>query len=357
MPNHEIHENLSHLKISEIDEVILLYEGGVKVVEIAETYHINLQFGSLAPLLPAKILNIKCPHCNIPMNQKRSRSVAPPIYCPECGHIEGVCNCKNCTKERYEARNAVRNMVLGSQSVKHIESISITHWVYLTAFMAGGHIGGGITKPLEQFNIAPTGLNPLFSNHVIIEELYMHGIISVSDKSSIYAFPELKEGEKPSFYVDKVYFKINASLTTHSNNPEEVLELWRRVAASEVLEYIEFQIRRVNQTFSYSYSVEKDVFRLLDEFSTAQIFSMVWSSTNYSTRCFSERRLKRKDFTTHLMKACKRYADRAISEGWEVKSFNRCKQLPQSEIGKIFYNKVLGIGAKGFNLTPSSFNA
>ena len=344
MSNPQIHENLSHLTKQEIEEVTHLYEDGVKVKEIADTYNINLQYGSLAPLLPPEVMDDKCPHCNIPMQQKRSRGTKSPVYCPECQHLdERYCSCKNCNQNRLEAGNAVRDLVLDVQKTDPltIDDLSPVQRLYLHALLNTGHVDNGLIKPLSSIQNRLTPDNSILNDRKILEELYFEEIIHVSEKSPLNAFPEDHKG---SFYTNKVYWQCNVPDIVMTKDfhiqPEDVHGIWRKIAGAEVLEYFIYQIGQVKQTFTPDDSIEKAISTMLRDFSTGQIYSIIWSSINYSTRCYAEGWLKQKDFTSHVIKACKRYAKRALSEGWTVKTFNRCKQLPQSEVSKIC-NQVL----------------
>jgi hypothetical protein len=327
-----IHENLKHLSGSEITEIINLYEKGVKVREIADLYDIQLQHGSLVPLLPPKILDETCPYCQVQMQQKVSRDSTTP-YCPECLHtISWSCKCKNCLDVIEEKRKSVRDSVLDVQFQTPSKPESLVHWLYQQTLLKG-HIGNGVIKPLEQLNVKLAPESPILDDIQIAQVLYSYGITTISDKSTLSAFPS--ECDTPTFYINKVYFQTNASDSLPAFTMEELERIRKFIAASEVIEYIGYQIKKVGHDFDYSDTVVNTVYAMLDSFSSTQIFSIVWSSINYSTRCYSERWLKRKDFTSHLMKSCKRYAERALNEGWTVKSFDRPKALPQSVISQL----------------------
>lgn len=346
-----IHENLSHLNTEEINQVIQLYKAGNKVSDIADQYNITLQHGSLSPLLPHKVLDKLCPHCQIPMQQKRSRGTKPPVYCPSCNHEDvKYCRCKNCNQKRLQTGNAVRDLVLNVQKTDPINAISPVHRLYLTALLNTAHITEGLIQPLSSSQKRLTPNNSILNDRQIVEELYFEGIIHVSDKSTLNAFPE---EEKGSFYTNKVYWQSNVTdfLMTQdfTIQPEDAIMLWRSIAGAEVMEYLIYQIGEVRQTFTPDASVTEAIYSFLNTFSVGQIYSIIWSSINYSNRFYTEGRLTRKDFTSHVIKACQRYAERAIAEGWMVKTFNRCKQLPQSEVSKTL-NQMLDID--GFSVLP-----
>jgi hypothetical protein len=344
MSNREIHENLSHLTLSEIDEVIGLYEEGVKVYEIADLYNIKLQHGSLAPLLPPKILSELCPYCGVPLFKKVSR-LNSSIYCPVCLHQPTKsCTCDNCTKAGEDSRKTVRELVLSLQSTP-VQPTSLIQWLYLKTLFNAGHIGDGVIKPLNEMGVKLTPGNPILNDIMIAKSLYENRVVQISDRSSIYGFPREDECDTPSFYIPKVCFRSNIDMQLPDYDEQELEELYKLIAASEVLEYIEYQVGKVSQKFSYSDVIRERVYSLLDNFSTSQIFSIVWSSVNYSVRCHSEGWLKRKNFTTHLLKSCNRYGQRAITEGWTVKSFERCKFLPQSLVSQLLDGML---GKSGF---------
>lgn len=52
--------------------------------------------------------------------------------------------------------------------------------------------------------------------------------------------------------------------------------------------------------------------------------------------------------------ACTRYAERAKDNGWNLTSYNRIKDLPQSTLSWFYFYRVLDIGNMGFTVPPTS---
>lgn len=91
---------------------------------------------------------------------------------------------------------------------------------------------------------------------------------------------------------------------------------------------------------------------LLNNFSTSQIYGIIWSGVTSATRYLQEGNITRRQATNSVITNCQRYGEKALLENWNVKHFNRTKNCQQSVISKYFFNRVMQIGDAGFTEIP-----
>ena len=200
----------------------------------------------------------------------------------------------------------------------------------------------------------------MFSNKIIIIDP-IH-----SDLNSFV----LEHEEFPRiFYRYKACFELNLLMPPDKKkfiqeilkpsiyNPEHEVEashLWRQIAVEECIEYLLYNIKEVNFDFSPGEKTYTVLDELLNSFSVAQIYGIIWKQIAEATRLYQSKQMSQKHAANSIIGGCQRYGERAIMSKWNLTEYNRIKELPQSVISEFFFNVILEIGDLGFKAPPTT---
>jgi hypothetical protein len=91
---------------------------------------------------------------------------------------------------------------------------------------------------------------------------------------------------------------------------------------------------------------------LLEEYSVAQAYNFIWRAAKDAAAFYQRGGVNKQYAANTVVRAIQRQAERALSEGWEVKAYRRDFRCPQSMIGQILFDTCLQIGDVGFTQTP-----
>lgn len=375
-----LHERLSHLSKDEINKLIERYYADEKVSDLLDHYKINVRPSELIYLFPPIITDIICPYCNITMWSDRSSRSSflkeNTPYCPKCKHkpIEH-CFCSICVAKRQEQKmleiNRVRKILSESLDLDKLIPTEVYDLSFDELVYTGALLRIGIEEDLSKIKPVNDFIEPLAPTQdfqlEIIKQLYQNEIITIHPNSSIDAFSKVSDDGNYTFNMFRVYYHLNLTSSDDRNtlinqlmNPEkfedyyeeDAYNLWKRIALEECKEYLLHNLNSVGFEYSIGEKTEKILIDLLQNFSTAQIYGIIWSCTSNATRYYQEKNISKKQAANSVIGNCQRYAEKAISEGWEPKRYNRTKDCPQSALSKFFFNRILQIGDDGFNFSP-----
>ncbi|AJG96774.1 hypothetical protein LF65_00083 [Clostridium beijerinckii] len=386
----KIDSKLSHLTEIEINELMNKYYKNEKASDLVEEYQIHINPSRLYTIFPPQLCeNTFCPYCQSQMLIKRpskssiySNNIA---YCPTCNHQDyNFCNCNNCSEKRkiyaeikkmkqLEANKQKKQTIkdfynLDNYSPININDISFRDRVYLGALLRTSLSEDMSTIfPLEnaEIKLAPT---PEYSKE-ILRRLHHNNIILVSPNSNIESFPESNsEIEFPNaYYINKVDYIININFNgdfkagvSSLMNPLEILQedkdtgldIWKEISLEECLEYFKYQLNNVKFDFTVGDKTLATFKDMLESFSTAQIYGIIYRGVANATKYYQESNISRKQAANSVIGSCQRYSERALLEKWDLKKFSRPYDLPQSMISEFLFNRVLKIGSLGFEMPP-----
>ena len=145
---------------------------------------------------------------------------------------------------------------------------------------------------------------------------------------------------------------LNPTVDLHKN-VEIAYEIWKDIALNECLDYLIYHMDKVGFKFSIGDKTIAVINELLDSFSVSQIFAIIYKAITNATRYYQENGVSRKQAANSVISRCQGFGERALIEGWELTRYNRVKELPQSSLSKVLFNKLYKIGDKCINEVPS----
>lgn len=385
----KINENLQHLDEDSIIKLMELYYSGQKTAkELIELYNIKTTPSNLFKLFPEeKVIGKKCRYCESDIYVKRPSKTSYNKnnnipFCPSCGHEESyMCKCDKCitnreielrkkAKEKQEeiARKKIlihETYNLSDRDIFISDNLTFLDKLYLASICRVLLSEDGITTiPLNDSDDIIVPNNKVYD---ILRHLYKNNIILVSPTSDIDAFED-NEIFPRTFYLDYVKFHINIKYDSDKmktvreilnptidlhKNVDIAYEIWRSIALDECLDYLMYQMNKVGFKFNIGDKTIAVINELLDSFSVSQIYSIIYKAITNATRYYQEGNVSKKQAANSVISRCQGFGERALIDGWELARYKRIKELPQSSLSKVLFNKLYKIGDKCIDEVPS----
>lgn len=370
---------LDDLTSEELEHIMDEYYNGKSTKKLISDYMLSVSPSQLYKHFPPKEFpDYTCKYCDIPMFANRKSKTnnsyfERDLYCLKCHHtLSKNCSCDNCIKERKYEKEHKLAMIADvydghNRQIINIDDISLENKIYL----------GALCRMLcteDMMQISPyvscnkdCSLTPddryTFS---IIRSLINSKLISVSPFSSIDSFVD-DDNFPNTYYISKVTYLINVGKEdliyilsgkfydeTNSNDKKVALEIWKRIAVEECVQYLTYSLDKAHFEFSAGEKTYKTFEDILDNFSVSQIYGIIWRAVADASKLYLEKKLPKKHAANTTIGSCQRYAERAFLNSWKLSEYSRIKELPQCELAAFLYNKVLKIGELGFNCPPSN---
>lgn len=126
-----------------------------------------------------------------------------------------------------------------------------------------------------------------------------------------------------TYFLNLVFPKNKQDLFTEILNPsyysadyaDEALELWKEIAVAECIEYLQYQLDKVNFEFTPGEKTYKTFEIILNDFSVSQIYGIIWRSVADASKLYLEKGISKKHAANSVIGACERYAERAKING------------------------------------------
>lgn len=372
---------LGHLSSDELRSFINDYYDGVSVKELKEKYKLEYTGTNISKILPKQELEIICPYCDEFMfgeypPKSRADEGFENIKCKSCNHLyDKYCRCDNCTKKHIEEKKKIesekrskikqitRSWPNGSV---HLYDLNLKDKVFL-----GAMLREGATEDFSKFysiNSNRYKLSPLIEHTMksINHMVKTSGVLAIHPDSPTSAFEEIDvENQSYSYYPASVNYYLNVAAEPLSyievadelmNPPkleefdvDEALELWREIAYYECLEYLLDTIENLFKIeFKVGEKTELTIKELLNQYSTSQIYAIIYYAGTRASRFKIEQRVSNQHAANYIIGACRSYSERAKANGWEIQKYHRRKHLAQSSVSKFLYERILAVGDNGF---------
>lgn len=367
---------LSHLNEKELSTLIERYYSGESVKTLLSEYNIDCLPSNLYKHFPPKAVPSEhCRYCDeILITNRKSRTYGDSffksdLYCPCCGHMPYAleCKCENCISLKKVIQEHKKNLIFQCYSNKHkieFNSLSFQNKIYLSALCR-------LLLEEDTETITPYSqkqlIQPLAPRMDMVGKIYdsllKEKAIVVSPYSSVDAFAE--ENFPNSFYPYEVEYRLNilnSDITTmlhanyydKENEHEQIVAygLWKRIAVEDCISYLTYRLDELRFPFSPGEKTYKTFEEILESFSISQVYYFIYSAVKSAATYYQKGNISRQHAANTTINSCQRLAERALNENWNVDHYSRIKELPQSELATVLFNKILRIGNDGFDCIP-----
>ena len=125
--------------------------------------------------------------------------------------------------------------------------------------------------------------------------------------------------------------------------------LWREISLNECLAYLRLVLGEHGLPFRAGDKTRLVLGEVLDRFSVAQVWGMIWRAGRDAAAFYMRRNSTREHAANTVVGSIQRQAERALGEGWDLRPFRRDRRLPRSAVSEVFFAKALRAGDAGFD--------
>jgi hypothetical protein len=120
--------------------------------------------------------------------------------------------------------------------------------------------------------------------------------------------------------------------------------LWREISLGECLAYLRLVLGEHGLPFRAGDKTRLVLGEVLERFSVAQIWGMIWRAGRDAAAFYMRNNSTREHAANTVVGSIQRQAERALGEGWDLRSFRRDRRLPRSALSEVFFAKALRAG-------------
>jgi len=386
-------EELEHLAEDQLVHLINKYKRGDAIEKLLAEFNIDIRPTMLVRSFPLVRVS-KCPNCPADLGctiaNKSSKEFLNnhKTECWNCGHKPYMfnCPCSVCIsirrQEEIQAEIKMKNDIkvkkeaiekeYGFKSYEKVEedSLSIKEKLFLCVILRCClSEDGQYIKPIKSSLELVTPHQELTTQ--IIKYLIVNKILVPSIDSDINAFIFDESNNPNRYYTYEVKYLLNINandkfsllierllyleIDVHESY-EEFLSIWKDLAFYEVLSYFLYQMNDVGYEPSIGEVTKTTFSKLLENFSVGQVFNIIFRAVANSTRAYQSGEYTKKHAMNMVVASCRNQGERAIAEQWDLKSYNRIRQLPESELSKLLFTAILKQPHIGFSVSPTLEN-
>lgn len=127
-------------------------------------------------------------------------------------------------------------------------------------------------------------------------------------------------------------------------------ELVKELCMQECLAYLELILTDHTLPFKPGEKTRLVLEKGLQHFSVSQMYAVIWSTGNSAASYYMRGNVPKHQAANSIVSRIDGYIDRALAENWNVKSYGRRFDLPQSALSRLIFNNLLGTTDGGFNM-------
>ncbi|RZH25205.1 hypothetical protein EXD98_18225 [Acinetobacter pittii] len=379
---------ISHLTEEEITKLINQYYAGEKVKELIEQYNLNILTSKLVSIFPLVKVNTNCEFCDVPMTTKLNSKSSyeqlslKDIICPKCRHLQNTsCKCPKCIEKikLEELEKKYKQDSLDNKKIAYLErlqtipsveeeDLSLTDKVYLATLLREClHEDAEYIEKIDQKDTVLTPYQDFTTEllqHLLSKKIIVPNLINDLDQ-----FREKEDGSI-SYYIYYIKYKINIQpkdgdyqMMLHRlmyprsdeflENSNFCYEFWKKIAFYESMQYLMFKMESVRYDFSPGTKTTTVFQNLVNNFSVGQIYNIIYRAIANSTEQYQSGKITKIHAQNMVISSCEGQGERAIANKWNLTNYSRVKDLPQSQISKIFFDSILQISYLGFSEKPT----
>jgi hypothetical protein len=275
--------------------------------------------------------------------------------------------CRSCverlTAEEDAARRAkVQEHVPGSLSDPP-HPPRLVDRVYLLSLARVGE-GAALVGPLADANppLSPTA----YKDYWILARLHEGGHIAVDPASEPAAF-EWDEDDRPESFdpllvrwrradvplvpPDATPARVGLAASTDEDQAA-LLRLCHAVLVQECFQFLGLILDRNHLPFYPGRGTSELFDRLVEDFSVAQIYNLIWRSARHSVDYAVQAAISPEHTGATVVHEISRKAEFTLAKALELKPYRRDWGAPRSRLAEVVFDLLLGIGDEAAFLTP-----
>lgn len=246
--------------------------------------------------------------------------------------------------------------------------MNVSDRVYLGTLLRSGLSENKKSLTIQNFQENPVAPSLAFLSHMISKLIDQRLITPLSRRfvehnSSFNYLKSNAEIIKLEFSVNIKNFESNEVIEylllpriVPNSCESELLDIWKIIAVEECKSYLNYSLNYVDFPYNIGDKAHVIFESILNNFSTAQIFGLISRCLGYAAKEFQAGKLSRISAAPYMMGILQNQVDKAINNGWNLTKYFRPRELPESQLSKFFFNRILDIGELGFNVLINEKN-
>lgn len=304
------------------------------------------------------------------------------IACPRCGKEYRFCSrcqlagklrfikqiCSQCQAEKEQTIADRKNALLGqirkaSENKKpDLSTLGLKIKLFLLAAAQGlGDENLESIHPLidsPQCSLSPEHnydcriLKELFDQHIILPSLGNSPDIIVLNSDNGVRIVLAQCVFNPTYTRDELIILIEKLCEDTARDwtivKGEFLNLCREIQLSECLAFLRRTIESHRLYFSPGTKTTLTLDKCLDHYSVSQVYNFIWRAGKDAAAYYMRSPASKRRAANSVVGNIARSYERSRANDWEVKSFRRNYNLPQSTLSRIVFNTMLSTDDGGF---------
>ncbi len=385
-------KNKITLSEEKLKELMQRYYAGENNSALIEEFGLDVLVNKIHTLFPLiERLDLGCSYCDSNLVQKPLSKSAQKYglsnqtaYCEICGHINNdYCQCNNCNHLRIKQAEAINNLkrdFLRSMlrpnlsTIIDFSTLSFRHVLSLVSLAR-------VALDEESDQIEPLQSHCLSfcvrqsTTLEVLEELHQKELIEISLESDLRAV-DLSEAPKPVvdlkllswifrlgknreenlYTIELLERMLRNKQEWPSSWENETVEIWKELALEEVFAYLELKLIEHRFTPRIGDKTKKVFMSLLQDYSISKVYNFIWASVTNAAAYQVRSGISKQHAANTVIGNCQKRAERALNEQWQIKSYKKDYQIPDSTRVSIFSNVVTDLGDGFFTKIPKKEN-
>lgn len=376
-----INDKLLHLNKDEIVDLINRYYSDEKISTLLDEYQIPLKSNNLYKYFPFLYSDDICPYCNEEMLYTLKSKASEffnyeKSFCGICKHITiENCNCTGCLdlmkKREYKKTKDIKESIERNRQIIDFNNLPEENTLYLSVLLRTGldEDINYILPPENYINIlAPTKELALelirsLTNSNIIEPTVDFGSQFFYGENGEWRYDVLKNHYKINrhylYMIDEIKVRKDDCLkilmypSKQKISNETCYKIWGKVSYHESIRYLLHHMNKVGYDFNPGEKTKLVFEKLVENFSTAQIYNIIYASLKNSTVQYQSKKITKKHAQNLVITSCELRGEKAIASNWDIMGYRRDWDLPSTMLGDVLFNSIMEIAELGFTEIPT----
>lgn len=287
--------------------------------------------------------------------------------------------CDNCLRSEDEERKVAKIKLdqkrreilrsilnISNQPLIHPNTLSLKDAVYYLSLIRLG--ASEDFKQIRSLLEFPTSLSPSKKYDLeIIRHLFERKLIGIHPESPLSAFSfndaeisffdervcwvplvaHQKDKQKLAFdYLEDLFM----SAKWMASWEQEFLEIGKRISLEECLQYLNYCLEQHSLPFKVGEKTEIVLRKSLEFFSVAQTYSFIWRAAKDAAAFYVRKSVTKQHAANTVVGSIERMIENARDNKWDISSFGRSYEFPQTAISHVLFSTVLHLGDGGFTM-------
>ena len=195
-------------------------------------------------------------------------------------------------------------------------------------------------------------LRCLVENHLLLvslkttrEAVELHGNDKVSINFGISTFDLALDQHQVSELIAKFF---DAGAIHDIKQTPSFIELCKEVQLNECLSYLKAVLEDHKLSLLPGEKTQLVLSQCLEKFSVAQVYNFIWRAARDAAAYYMRSSIPKRQAANSVVGAIARNMEQSLANSWDVKSFNRNYNFPQSSLSRVIFNTILGTNDGGF---------